>query len=108
MGNLPVDEVIAKADPVPFGNDAVQPSLGKDGQASLSGLNANLRTLCQAARLAYCIARDPAPAAQIIGEAGLDATEADDVRETLALGHEIAQDVTALLAGVSKLFGRAS
>jgi hypothetical protein len=48
MGNLPVDEVIAKADPVPFGNDALQPSLGKDGEASLSGLNANLRTLCQA------------------------------------------------------------
>jgi hypothetical protein len=57
--------------------------------------------------LAYCIARDPAPAAHIISEARLDATEADDVRETLALGHEIAQDVTALLGGVSKLFGRA-
>jgi hypothetical protein len=71
--------------PAPFGNDAVQPSL-EEGEPSLSGLNANLRTLCQAARLAYCIARDPAPAAQIICKAGLDATEADDVRETLALG----------------------
>jgi hypothetical protein len=95
-----------EADPPLGGNNAVRSSL-EDGEASLSGLNANLRTLCQAAQLAYCIARDPAPAAQIINEAGLDATEADDVRETLALGHEIAQDITALLTGVSKLFGRA-
>jgi hypothetical protein len=57
--------------------------------------------------LAYCIARDPAPAAHIISEAGLDATEGDEVHETLALGHGIAQDVTALLAGINKLFGRA-
>jgi hypothetical protein len=88
------------------GNDVVQSSL-EDRKASLSGLNANLRTLCQAVRLAYCIARDPAPAAHIITDTGLDPTEADDVRETLALGREIAQDVTALLAGVGKLFGRA-
>jgi hypothetical protein len=29
------------------------------------------------------------------------------MRETLALGHEIAKDVTALLVGVSKLLGKA-
>jgi hypothetical protein len=88
---------------MPLSGDAVRP-FPEDDDTSLSGLNANLRTLCQAARLAYCIAHDPAPAAQIICKAGLDATEAEDVRETLALGHEIAQDVTALLAGVNKLF----
>jgi hypothetical protein len=94
-----------RSPPVLLGKDALRPSL-EDGEAALSSLDANLRTLCQAARLAYCIARNPAPAAQIICKVGLDATEADNVRQTLALGHEIAQDVTALLAGVNKLFGR--
>jgi hypothetical protein len=42
-----MDEVTAKADPVLLGgNDAVQPSL-ENAEASLSGLNANLRTLAK-------------------------------------------------------------
>ena len=101
-----MDKVVAKDLVPPGGRDATRPFL-ENGEASLSALNANLQTLCQAARLAYCIAREPAPATRIICKAGFDATEADDMRETLALGHEIAQDVTALLAGVNKLFGRA-
>ena len=47
-----MDEVTAKADLVPLGgNDAVRPSL-ENAEASLSGINANLRTLCQAAHRA--------------------------------------------------------
>lgn len=46
-----MDKAIAKADPVPLGGgDATRPFL-KDGDASMSGLNANLQTLCQSGQV---------------------------------------------------------